>query len=321
MRKLISLLLLMAGLGFEANSTAAAAYPDHPVHIIVTLTAGSPPDIVARIVAQKLGKMWGQPVIVENKPGATGAIGMADVARSKPDGYTIGLLYMTHTVLPSLIGKLRYDTRDLAPIGQAVWAYNVLCVPANSPYNSIQDIAAAARAQPGKITFGSGGNGSPSHLIAELVRQKLGIKLTHIPYRGPSEALSGLLGRQTDMMFVTTSVAAKNIKAGRLKALAVTGSQRLESMPTVPTLAELGIKGIELREWEGFVAPAGTPTDIIALWNQSLNKVLAMSEVKKKFGELGLEPQASTPAAFKRMIDSDLKRWPLVIKAAHIAEN
>ncbi|MBV6303375.1 tripartite tricarboxylate transporter substrate binding protein [Candidimonas humi] len=306
-------------IGAAPHTAAARPYPDRPIRLVVTLTAGSPPDIIARIVAQKLGKLWNAPVIVENKPGATGAIGMAEVARAKPDGYTVGLMYMTHTVLPSLMGKLTYDTaKDLAPIGQAVWAYNVLCVPANSPYHTLKDIVAAARAHPDSLTFGSGGTGSPSHLIAEIVRQKLGLSLRHIPYRGPSEALSGLLGGQVDMMFVTTSVAAENIKDGKIRALAVTGPKRLAAMPQVPTLAELGLQGVELREWEGFVAPSGTDPAIIAKWNRGLAQVLAMPDVRQKFAVLGLDPQASTAQAFGALIESSLERWPVVVREAHI---
>jgi tripartite-type tricarboxylate transporter receptor subunit TctC len=302
-----------------AHSAAAQPYPNRPIRLVVTLTAGSPPDIIARIVAQKLGKLWNTPVIVENKPGATGAIGMAEVARAKPDGYTVGLMYMTHTVLPSLMHKLAYDTaKDFAPIGQAVWAYNVLCVPAGSPYHSLQDIVAAARAHPDSLTFGSGGTGSPSHLIAEIVRRKFGLALRHIPYRGPSEALSGLLGGQVDMMFVTTSVAAENIKDGRIRALAVTGPRRLAAMPKVPTLAELGLQGVELREWEGFVAPAGTDPAIIAKWNHALAQVLAMPDVRRKFATLGLQPESSSAQAFGTLIASDLKRWPVIVREAHI---
>lgn len=301
------------------HDATAQPYPNRPIRLVVTLTAGSPPDIIARIVAQKLGKLWNTPVIVENKPGATGAIGMAEVARAKPDGYTVGLMYMTHTVLPSLMHKLAYNTaKDLAPIGQAVWAYNVLCVPANSPYHSLQDIVAAARAHPDSLTFGSGGTGSPSHLIAEIVRRKFGLSLRHIPYRGPSEALSGLLGGQVDMMFVTTSVAAENIKDGRIRALAVTGPRRLATMPKVPTLAELGLQGVELREWEGFVAPAGTDPAIIAKWNHALAQVLAMPDVRRKFATLGLEPESSTAQAFGALIAGDLKRWPVIVREAHI---
>ena len=226
---------------------------------------------------------------------------------------------MTHTVLPSLLKSMSYDTKkDLVPIGQAVWAYNVLCVPANSPYNSIDDIIAAAKAEPGKLVYGSGGNGSPSHLIAELVRQKLELNILHVPYRGPSEALSGLLGGQSDLMFVTTAVAAAHIEGKRLKAIAVTNNKRLPSLPNVPTMAELGIKDVELREWEGFVAPKGTPTDIIQRWNDALREVLAMSDVKKKLGELGLETQASTADELGQIIKTDLHRWPAVVQAAQI---
>ena len=318
---IVKIVVALAGLGLAGSAWAAVNnhYPEKTVRIVVPLTAGSPPDIVARVVAEKLSKLWGQAVIVENKPGATGAIGMSEVARSAPDGYTVGLIFMTHTVLPSLLKKMMYETdKDLAPIGQAVWAYNVLCVPANSPFTSLQDIIAAAKGRPNQLVYGSGGNGSPSHLIAELVRQKLGLEIMHVPYRGPSEALSGLLSGDSQLMFVTTSVAAAQIKGGKLKALAVTSEKRVSALPEVPTLAELGIKGMELREWEGFVAPAGTPAGIIDKWNQALRQVLAMNDVKQKLAELGLDTQASTPAELARIIETDLNRWPAVIKAAHI---
>src|SRR5690606_30755362 len=202
---------------------AAESYPSRPIRLVVPLPPGSPPDVLARIVGEKLQAKWKQPVVVENRPGATGMIGLDVVARAEPDGYTLGVMFMTHTVLPSIFKKVSYDTATaFTPVANLVWLYNVLVVHPSVEANSIQDLIALARAKPGALTYASGGNGSPAHLIGESFRQIAGVDIQHVPYRGPAEALNGLLSGDTTMMFATSSVAMPMVQDKKVRALAVT---------------------------------------------------------------------------------------------------
>jgi len=303
---------LLASLPVRAQS-----YPDKPIKIIVPLPPGSPPDVLARLVADGVGRSWKQPVVVDNRPGATGMIGMQALARSAPDGYTVGVMFLTHTVLPELIGPLPYNTAtDLAPIANLVWLYNVLVVPADSPIQTVQDLVRAARSQPGALNYGSGGNGSPAHLVAESFCQAASVKMTHVPFKGPAEAVSGLLGNQVQAMFATVPAAAGLARGGKLRAIAVTSPQRLAALPNVPTLAEAGVQGVELKEWEGLVAPAGTPKAIIDRWNQELFQVLASPEARAKLADLGMTvvpPNSS--AEFGELIRKELDHWGRFVRS------
>lgn len=303
---------LLANLPVRAQS-----YPDKPIKIIVPLPPGSPPDVLARLVADGVGRNWKQPVVVENRPGATGMIGLQALARSAPDGYTLGVMFLTHTVLPELIGPLPYNTAtDFAPIANLVWLYNVLVVPADSPIQTVQDLVARARAQPGALNYGSGGNGSPAHLVAEAFCQASGTKMTHVPFKGPAEAVSGLLGNQITAMFATVPAAAALARGGKLRAIAVTSPQRLAALPQVPTLTEAGVPGVELREWEGLVAPAGTPKAIIDKWNQELFAVLANPEARAKLADLGMSVVPSHPSGdFAELIRKELDQWGRFVRS------
>lgn len=296
---------------------SAQTYPDRPIKIIVPLPPGSPPDVLARLVADGLSKLWKQAVVVDNRPGATGMIGMQALARSAPDGYTMGILFLTHTVLPELMGPLPYDTaNDLAPVANLVWLYNVLVVPSASSIQSLKDLTDRARNQPGAVTFASGGNGSPAHLVGESFGQASKLKMLHVPFKGPAEAVTALLGDQVSTMFATTSVAAPLVRAGKLRAIAVTSPQRLAALPGVPTLAESGLGDIELREWEGLVAPAGTPRPIIDQWNQALFQVLADPALRNKLADLGMSvAQANRPEEFAQLIRQELVHWGKFVKA------
>ena len=301
----------------------AQGYPERAIKIIVPLPPGSPPDVLARLVADGLSRIWKQPVVVENRPGATGMVGMQAVARAAPDGYTMGVLFLTHTVLPELIGPLPYDTaNDLAPVANLVWLYNVLVVPANSPVQSLKDFTDRARAEPGVLTFASGGNGSPAHLVGESFSQASKLKMLHVPFKGPAEAVTSLLGSQVSAMFATSSVAAPLVRAGKLRAIAVTSPQRLPALPTVPTLAESGLGDIELREWEGLVAPAGTPGPIIAQWNQALFQVLSSPELRAKLADLGMSvAPPNRPEEFAALIRQELAHWGKFVKTSGIKPN
>lgn len=303
---------LLAGLPAMAQS-----YPDKPIRIIVPLPPGSPPDVLARLVADGISRSWKQPVVVDNRPGATGMIGMQALARSAPDGYTVGVMFLTHTVLPELIGPLPYNTAtDIAPIANLVWLYNVLVVPAGSSIQTVQDLVNQARAQPGVLNYASGGNGSPAHLVAESFCQATGVKITHVPFKGPADAVSALLGNQVQAMFATVPNAAALVRGGKLRAIAVTSPQRLSALPGVPTLAEAGVQGVELKEWEGLVAPAGTPRAIIDKWNQELFQVLASSEVRARLADLGMSVvPGNSSAEFGELIRKELDHWGRFVRS------
>lgn len=295
----------------------AQTFPDKPIRIIVPLPPGSPPDVLARLLSEAIGRNWKQPVVVENRPGATGMIGMQALARSAPDGYTVGVMFLTHTVLPELIGPLPYNTAtDLAPIANLVWLYNVLVVPATSNIQSLQDLITQARAQPNVLNYGSGGNGSPAHLVAESFCQASNVKMTHVPFRGPAEAVSALMGNQISAMFATVPSAAALVRSGKLRAIAVTSPQRLVALPTVPTLLESGVQGVELKEWEGLVAPAGTPKAILDKWNQELFQVLASSDVRAKLADLGMSVVPNNSSAeFGDLIRKELDHWGRFVRS------
>jgi tripartite-type tricarboxylate transporter receptor subunit TctC len=296
---------------------AQGGFPEKPVRIIVPLPPGSPPDVLARLAADGLGKLWKQPVIVENRPGATGMIGMQALARSTPDGHTAAILFLTHTVLPGLMGPLPYDTRaDLAPVANLVWLYNVLVVPASSPVQSLKELMDRARRQPNALTYASGGNGSPAHLLAASFCEASRLDMMHVPFKGPSEAVAGLLGNQVTAMFATSSVATPLVQSGKLRALAVTSPERMATLPAVPTLAEAGVPGLELREWEGMVLPAGTPRPVIERWNHDLFQVMGSGEVRGRLADLGMTVAApNSSAEFTALVHKELDHWGGFVKA------
>jgi tripartite-type tricarboxylate transporter receptor subunit TctC len=299
-----------------APSARAQAYPSRPIRLVCPLPPGSPSDVLARVVAERVQQAWGQPVLVENRPGATGAIGLDAVAKATPDGYTLGVMFMTHTVLPSLFGKLPYDTeRDVVPVSNLVWAYNVLVVPAASPITSLPDLVERARSAPGKLNYASGGNGSPAHLFGEFFRQQASVSIAHVPFKGPADAVQNLVGGHVDLMFATTSTAVPQIQAGRLRPLVVTSPTRLPALPDVPTMAQAGIAGFDVKEWQGLVAPAGTPPEIVTRWNAALAQAMATPEVRERLAALGMEPAApNTPEQFGTLVRGELVRWSGLVR-------
>jgi len=313
-------ILITLGAALALTAQAAGSFPDKAVNIIVPFPAGGSTDTVARAMALSMGEQLGKPFVVENRPGATGMIGMEAVAKAAPDGYTVGVMFLTHTVLPALFGKVPYDTvGSFAPIANLVWLYNALVVPAAMPAQNAREFIEAARAQPGKLTFGSGGNGSPAHLLGESFRQSARLDLLHVPFKGPAEAVQGLLGGHVSSMFATTSVAVSQVKAGRLRALAVTSPARLAALPEVPTLAEAGITGFDMKEWEGIVAPAGTPPEIIAQWNRELTRIMALPEVRERIAALGMVPAAANSAdEFTALVRSELQTWTRFVRTTGI---
>jgi tripartite-type tricarboxylate transporter receptor subunit TctC len=311
----------LASLGACAAAAAlprpgrAQGFPSRPIRLVCPLPPGSPSDVLARALAERVQASWGQPVVVDNRPGATGAIGLDAVAKASPDGHTVGIVFMTHAVLPALFGKLPYDTeRDVVPVANLVWLYNVLVVPATSPRGSIQDLVRQAKAEPGRLNYASGGNGSPAHLVAEFWKQRAGVNVVHVPYKGPADAVQGLVGGQTDMMFATTSAAVPQVRAGRLRPLVVTSPERLAALPDVPTMKEAGIDGWDVREWQGVAAPAGTPPEIVARWNAELARAMADPALRERLGTLGMDVAApNSSQEFGALVRSELGRWSKLV--------
>jgi tripartite-type tricarboxylate transporter receptor subunit TctC len=292
------------------------AYPTKPIRIVVPFPAGGTTDVLARAAAQKLSESLGQPVVVDNRPGAGGNIGAELVAKSPPDGYTMLMGTVgTHAINPSLYPKMPYDhVRDFAPIILVAGVPNVLVVNPSLPVNSVQELIAYAKANPGKLNFASSGNGTSIHLSAELFKTMTGVQMAHIPYKGSAPALQDLAGGQVQLMFDNLPSSLALIKAGRLKALAVTSKARAQALPDVPTIAESGLPGFEASSWFGLLVPTGTPQPVIAKVNAEIAKWLATPEAKEKLLAQGATAAGGTPEDFARHIAAETAKWQKVVK-------
>jgi len=305
-----------------ATSAPALAqnYPDRPVSIVVPFAVGGPTDTSARIVAAALGAQTGATFIVENVPGAGATIGATKVAQAKPDGYT--LLWGSGSSLamtPHLYSNLKYDSvKSFTPVGSVVAQPFVLVVPQTSGIKTLPDLVARAKASPGKLNFSSAGQGSSTHLVAELFKNTAGIFAVHVPYKGGAPSMNALLTGDVDFLFDTPTTTVPMVRAGRLVALAVTSKTRWPDLPDVATLAELGYKDFDATTWFGLVAPAGTPSDRIAYLNKHLNAVIALPEVSSALKQAGFVVEPSTPAAFGQRIAAETDRWGAIIHKAKI---
>ena len=305
---------------FAASYIAwSQGYPERPVRLVVPASAGSTADIGSRVVAHELGIALGQPVVVENKPGAGGTIGLAEVARAVPDGYTIALAAQPMLVFaPAVYSKPGYDVlKDFAPIALLGHASNVLVVhPANAASN-VADIVAVAKAKPGAVTFASGGTSTSHHLSGVLFARATGIDLVHVPYKGAPQAVQAVMTNEVTLGFFNTPLVIGLIKNGRLKPIGVTSRARSPLLPDVPTLDEQGVKGYEVDTWAGFVAPAGTPPQVVERLHAELTHIIASFDVKQELGAQGLDlPEPITAAAFGKLIEDDVDRWLPIVKAS-----
>ncbi len=317
--KVLPLLALACIAGvFTIPSAMAQTYPTKPVKLVVPFPPGGSLDTTGRLLAQKLTEAWGQPVVVENKPGAGGNIGADLVAKSPADGYTIlmGAL-STHAVNPSLYAKMPYDAaKDFAPITLIAITPNVLVVNAASPVNNVREFIAYAKANPGKLSFGSGSSGSAGHLAGELFKVETGTDAVHIPFKGGAPATQALLAGDTQFMFDNLANAMAQVKAGKLKALAVTTAKRSPLVPDLPTMAEAGLPGFDISTWYGLFAPAGTPPAVIAKWNAEVAKILNSPDVRARLVADGAEPTPNTPEQFAQMIASELTKYARIVKVS-----
>lgn len=311
-------------LGFTVGSTALAQtadnYPNRSITMVVAFPAAGTTDILARLIGQKLTEKFKQTVVVENRPGAGGNIGTAYVAKAAPDGYTIMMGTIgTQSINPGLYKKMPYDAaKDFVPITRAAMVPNLLVVNQDAPFNTLPEMMAYEKANPGKLTYGSSGNGTTLHLSGELFNLMAGSKITHIPYKGSTPAVADLMGGQISMIFDNMPSVIQQVKSGRLKALAVTSAQRNPQLPEIPTIQEIGVAGYEVWSWFGLLAPAATPKPIVDKLNATIVEIIKQPDVQAKIIDLGAVPVPETSAEFGAFIAAETLKWAKVIKEANI---
>lgn len=312
---------VMAALAASLSSGAAAAdYPVRPIRFIVPIAAGSGPDINARLLASELGKQMGQQVVVDNRPGASSVIGTEIIVRAAPDGYTIG--YGNATVLAvirNLVAKLPYDSdKDLQMVVQLGFTPNLLAVTLSLPVKSVQELIDYAKINPGKLSYGSPGNGTSQHLTAELFKRMTDTQMVHVPYKGVQQAITDVIGGQVQLVFANVSPILPHVKAGRVRGLGVSSLTRLPAIPDLPTISEASVPGFEVTTWSGIVVPAGVPKAIVARLNAEINKALAFPALTEKFAANGYEPVGGTSEQFTALVKKEVVKWAKVIKDANI---
>ena len=313
-----SLVLLCAALFATGMPASAQQYPWRPVRFVVPFSPGGSVDTLARTFSPKLADALGQQIVVDNRPGGNGDIGMLIVARAPADGHTIVLGYIANlAIAPSLQAKMPYDpVKDFAPITQPASSPNVLTAHPSVPAKNLKELIALAKASPGKLSFASTGVASVGHLTGELINNLAGIKITHVPYKGSGQAVTDILGGHVNIMYSGFSSTLAHIKAGKLRALAVTGPKRSPALSEVPTIAEQGFPGVEATAWYGVLAPAGTPKPVITRLHGDLVKILRQPDVVQRLDGLGFEIAATTPEQFGAYIRSEIKKWAKVVKAS-----
>jgi tripartite-type tricarboxylate transporter receptor subunit TctC len=312
--------LLTLSLCCIAAPAAAQSYPSKPIRLLVGFAPGGGTDIVARVLAQKLSEWWGQQVVVENRAGATGTIAADLVAKSAADGYTLLMGHVnSNAIAPTLFKKLPYDAvRDFASVTYVGYVPNVLTAHPSLPTKSVKELIALAKTRAGELTCASSGTGSTQHLALEMFMTLTNVKIIHVPYKGSGQAIVDLVAGQVQMNFDTMPPVLDHIRANRLRALAVTTPKRAEQLPEVPTLTETGLRGFEMTNWYGVVAPAATPRDIINRINADLNKALADPAVRKRLADVGTEIGGGTPEWFDAHIKSDIAKYTRLVKAANV---
>ena len=315
MRRLLAALLLLASLG----ALAQEPYPSKPVRLILPFPPGGGTDLLGRLIADRLSSAFGQPVVTENRGGAGGNVGAEAAAHSAPDGYTIVLVAPSIAISPTLYSKLNYDPiKDFAPIALVAQVPNVMVTHPSVPATTLAEFIAYARANPGKLNFGSGGLGTSNHLAGELFNLRTGAGLIHVPYKGVNLAMNGVLAGEVHLVFIGVPVPAPHIKAGRLRGLAVLGRERSPLIPEVPTAAEAGLPDFDVTTWYGVLAPAGTPRPIIQRLNTELTKMMRAPDIKERLAGMGTDPLTSTPEELGAYIKQEMARWGDVIRKANL---
>ena len=301
-----------------ASAGAQQVYPAKPIRIISPYAPGGTTDLLARLVAPKLTESWGQPIIVDARPGGNTIIGSEIVTKSPPDGYTLLSILVSHVIVPNLAPTPYDAVRDFAALATIASTQLVLVVHPSVPAKNVQELIALAKSKPGQINYGSGGSGTVTHLAGEFFGMQAGITTQHIPYKGSSQVLIDLVGGHIHMYFGPPLVVLPHLKSGKLKVLAVTGEARLAALPDVPTAMEAGVKGFELTTWYGFLAPAATPRAIVDKWGAEMAKVLSMGDIREKLLSQGMDPFISTPDQFAALIKADLVKFARIIKTGNI---
>lgn len=302
-----------------ATMASAAGWPERAVQWVVPYSAGGGSDVIARVVAKDLQQRLGQTLVIENKPGAGTIIGATYISNAKPDGYVVGTADSgTLAYNPSLYSKLQYDPAKFTYIGGLARFPLMLAVNESSPFKSVADVLAAARKEPGKLTSASAGSGSPHHLALEMFKQRANVQITHVPYKGAAPALQDLLGGQVAIAFVDSAAALSNIKAGKLRVLAVATPKRLELLPDVPTMAEAGVESFTAYAWQGLVGPADMPLEVVSKLSADLLASVTSKGVSDQITAMGVEPMPMSAAMFQKYVDEERANWAQVIKAAGI---
>jgi len=309
------LVICVMSVAAASFAQTAATYPNQSIRMIVPYPPGGPTDITARVVAAEMMKTLGQNVVIDNRPGASGMIGSEMVTKSAPDGYTLLANASIHVINPSVYPDMRFDAiKDFTPITQLAQVPLVLVVPANSPIKSVKDLVEFAKANPGKVNFGSAGSASAQHLAGESFKIAAGIQMQHIPYKGSAPALTDLAGGQLQLMFDSMPSATPMINSGKLRAIAVTTATRAKARPDLPTIAESGFPGFDISTWYAYWAPKGTPADVVEKLSAAAAQALKNPEVIAKYEAMGAEPVGSTPAQFATYVESEAKKWNDIVK-------
>jgi tripartite-type tricarboxylate transporter receptor subunit TctC len=306
------------GLGLSVCGAAQAqAFPSKPIKIVVPYPPGGANDIVARLLAQKLQDQLGQTVVVENKAGASGNTGADVVAKGQADGYTLILVTTGHSIAPSLYAKLPYDIRtDLTPVSTLISGPMLVLTNPNGPLKTVADLLGAAKAKPGALNYGSAGNGSTTHLAAELIAHTAGVKFNHVPYKGSAPAMVDVMAGNAELVIDLMLSSVPHVKAGKLRAIAITSAQRDPSLPEVPTLAEAGLPGLEMSVWNGLMVPAATPKDVVAKLNAEIRKAMGTPEMKERINGQGFAVLTGSPEQFSGLLRSEMDRWAKAVKAS-----
>ena len=319
MMKRSGVLFGLLALLIAESSAAQTNYPEKPIHLVVGFPPGSPPDTFARLFGQRLTEAWGKSVLVENIAGAAGNIAAEHVAKAAPDGYTLGVLTEAQIVVNPSLYALAYDpAKDFAPVSQLFASSNILVVNNTVSVKSLKELVAMAKAHPGGLTFASGGSGSTAHMAAELFKSAGGLDIRHVPYKGVLAAMPDLLGGRVTMVFSPMAIVLPMVREGKLRALAVTSLKRSPAAPELPTIAESGYPGFEVMGWNGLLAPAKTPAEIVRALHLETVKALAHAELRAKLDGLGLEGIGNSPDEFAAVIKSEIPKWTKVIKDAGI---
>lgn len=316
---LLRRLIILTALGILPCSVALAqSFPSKPLRLVVPYPPGGGADGNARLLALPMSASLGQPIVVENKPGASGILAATSVLQSPADGYTI--LFDTFPyVVNAVMHKLSFDpVKDLIPVSQAINMPLILVVPASAPYQNLQELVADAKANPGKLNYGSYGSGGAAHLAAEMLGRDAGISWVHVPYKGGAPAMADVLAGRLSAYFTNPITGLAHIRSGKIRALATTGLQRMKVLPEVPTLAESGYKDFEVVEWNGFFVPKGTPAEIVTRLSQTVKAATMQPEVQKRMGEMGVEPVGNTPKEFAAFLQGQIEKWGALVKSSNI---